>query len=148
MRPDLRRVRVAMLLAIVGSAPSIGGCTSVRPLRPGNTVRAPSPLRVWYSGPQQLRIVSAAGDTLVLGEVRELTGIVESVSGDTLNVRLQSVNRRTEPASGGRVQVLPSAADRVEARQHDAAGSALVFLLGFAAALGAAFLIVWASHDG
>jgi hypothetical protein len=127
----------AMLLA--------AACTSYRPVPAGAAPPARALVRVRYAAPGQLRAVSPAGDTVVLNDVRELTGEMASAHGDTLGVWLRSVDRAAHPAAA-HVRVVPAAGDRIELRRFDWDRAGLAAILSVA--LIGAYLLAVSSIAG
>lgn len=109
-RPAGALCTAALLLA--------AACTTYRPVPAGDAPRARAFVRVRYGAPGQLWAVSPAGDTVVLNDVRELTGEISSAHGDTLGVWLRSVDRAARPAAA-HARVVPASGDRVEVRRVD-----------------------------
>ena len=105
-----------------------GACASYRPVPTGAAPRPSARVRVRYAAPAQLRAVSPRGDTLRLDGVRELTGELASIAGDTLVLSLRSVDRTPHPAA--HVRVVPTAGDRIDVRRFDWDRSGLVLILG------------------
>ena len=137
-----------LMLSVLAWMPLVEGCTSYHALRPGTPQRPSTPLRVVFGSPQELRAISTSHDTVRLRNVLELTGMIDSASGDTLSVRLLTVNRRVVPAADARVRIVPASGDRFETQQVDALMTLTVAAVVLVLAAGAALAIAFSGYSG
>jgi hypothetical protein len=148
MLPVPRAKRFLILTSVAAGLLLAEACTSYRAVRPGAAPRRSTPVRVFFASPRELRAVSVAGDTVMLRNVLELTGVIEKASGDTLDVRLLTMNRRPTPAADARVRVVPAPGDRFETRQSDALMTLTVTAVVLALVAGLALGIAFSGFDG
>lgn len=126
--------RRTLLLAAAPAAQLLAAACYAHRAVPAGAAPDARTVRVRFAAPRGLRVASAASDTLGLSGVRAVAGHVAAARGDTLELRLRSV----EPApgatlDGARLRLVRAAGDRVEARRF-----AVGRTVGLAAALSAA----------
>jgi len=119
------RSRHAGVVLLVLSLSS-GACTTHRPLASQNPAQGQA-IRVAFDAPTTVMLRLSDGDSLRLAQVADLSGPVDSRSGDTLNLRVWNARN----ARQGDLGVPPGASARVvqgpgivvTSRVHDAEAS-------------------------